>query len=312
MAGRLPRVLLGLLRNPGQNGPRLLLELRLRSLAARNRYGRRRLTGSGGAVVNLTSYGHRIDTVFYAIESIARGSVRPRRLILWLDDAAVVADPPPSLCRLRARGLEVLHCPDYGPHKKQYAYASTVPRPTLPLVAADDDVLYPRRWLADLLAAHSRHPAEAHAHRTHRVEFDGEVLAPYARWSAGTGTEAGFRVFCTGVSGILYPPALLTALAAEGEEFLRLAPWADDVWVHAVMVRHGFRGRQVAAVQAEYPAIPGTQRGTLYRRNVRDGGNDAQMRACLGPLELSRMRLDTPIGAAVRRTRTTGTSAHAG
>jgi hypothetical protein len=292
VTARLPRLLAALLRDPAAFGVRLRLALRLRGLRVRSRSASRPVTGDGAAVVNLTSYGHRIETVFYAIESIAAGTVRPRRLILWLDDPAVLADPPRPLRRLRSRGLELLYCPDYGPHKKQFAYASTVPSPVLPLVAADDDVLYPRRWLADLLAGYARYPGDVHAHRTHRVEFDGGSVAPYSRWSAGSGTRASFRTFCTGVSGILYPPALLTALAAEGTGFIGQAPWADDVWVHSVMLRHGFRGRQVAERQAEYPAVPGTQRGTLYGRNVRDGGNDAQIRACFGDAEVRRMLED--------------------
>ncbi|MET0954975.1 MAG: hypothetical protein ABWY68_03430, partial [Cryobacterium sp.] len=168
MTGRLARVLSGLRRDPAATLERLSLELRLRLLAAQCRYGRRPVTGTGRAVVNLTSYGHRIDTVFYTIESIARGALRPRRVILWLDDADVVADPPPALRRLMKRGLEVLWCADYGPHKKQYAYASTMASAELPLVAADDDVLYPRLWLADLLAAYARHPEDVHGHRAHR------------------------------------------------------------------------------------------------------------------------------------------------
>ena len=296
MTGRLPRLLAGLLRDPAASWARLRLDLRLRRLRARSRFSSRPVTGDAAAVVNLTSYGHRIGTVFYTVESIAAGTVRPRRLILWLDDPAVLAHPPRTLDRLRARGLELLYSPDYGPHKKQFAYASTVHSPALPLVAADDDVLYPRRWLADLLTGYARYPGDVHAHRTHRIEFDdGHDIAPYARWSAGTGTQASFRTFCTGVSGILYPPALLTALATEGTGFTDRAPWADDVWVHSVMVRHGFRGRQVAALQAEYPAVPGTQRGTLYGRNVRDGGNDAQIHACFGSAELRRM-LEDPGG----------------
>lgn len=290
--GRLRRVLRGAAADPRGFVVRLRLAARMAGLRAWNRWGRSTVTGPGAAVVNLTSYGHRLQTVFYAVESIARGRVRPQRMILWLDDPAVLADPPPSLIRLRRRGLELLACPDYGPHKKQFAYARTVVAPRVPLVAADDDVLYPRRWLAQLLSVHSRHPHDVIGHRTHRVEFDGDDLAPYTRWTPGTGTAAGYRTLCTGVSGILYPPGLLTALAAEGDAFRRWAPYADDIWVHSVMLRHGFRGRQVADRQAEYPAIPGTQRGTLYRRNVRDGGNDAQIRACFGPFERERMRLD--------------------
>jgi hypothetical protein len=296
VTGRLRRVLQGAVADPRDFADRLRVKSAMAALRLRNRVSRRPVTGSGGAVVNLTSYGHRVPTVFYAVESIGRDRVRPRRLILWLDDPDVLAAPPAELLRLRSRGLEILACPDYGPHKKQFAYASSSPDPTLPLVAADDDVLYPRGWLAQLLGAYRRHPEDVHGHRTHRIGIRGHAVAPYADWTPGRGTEAGFTVFCTGVSGILYPPRMVAALAEEGDAFLLRAPHADDVWVHSVMVRHGFRGRQVAAAQAEYPAIPGTQRDTLYGRNVLGGGNDSQIAACFGATELERMRLDT-VGA---------------
>jgi hypothetical protein len=293
VTGRLVRVLRGAAADPQAFADRVRLESELTGLRLANRYSARRVTGAAPVVVNLTSYGHRLQSVFYAVESIARGRVRPRRLILWLDDADVLAAPPAQLRRLQRRGLELLPCPDYGPHKKQFAYANSTHHQGLPLVAADDDVLYPRHWLAQLLAAHRAHPEDVHGHRTHRIRFvDGDV-APYTAWTPGRGTTAGFDVFCTGVSGIIYPPRLLTALAAEGDAFLRLAPFADDVWVHSVMVRHGFRGRQVAPAQAEYPAIPGTQSRTLYGRNVLAGGNDSQIVACFGARERERMRADS-------------------
>jgi hypothetical protein len=292
VTGRLWRVLLGAVSDPHDFADRLRVKTALTRLRLRNRVSRRRVTGSGAAVVNLTSYGHRVHTVFYAVESIGRDRVRPRRLILWLDDPEVLAAPPPELLRLRSRGLELLACPDYGPHKKQFAYASSTPDPMLPLVVADDDVLYPRGWLAQLLAAYRRHPEDVHGHRTHRIGLENGAVAPYSDWVPGRGTEAGFTVFCTGVSGILYPPRLVSAFADEGDAFLQRAPHADDVWVHSVMVRHGFRGRQVAAAQAEYPAIPGTQRDTLYGRNVLGGGNDSQIAACFGATELERMQQD--------------------
>jgi hypothetical protein len=297
MTGRLWRVLRGAVADPRNFADRLRLKAAVSALRLRNRFSRRRVTGSAPVVVNLTSYGHRVHTVFTVLESIGRDRVRPRRLILWLDDPDVLAAPPAELLRLRSRGLELLACPDYGPHKKQFAYATTIhggeTTGELPLVVADDDVLYPRGWLTQLLGAYRRHPEDVHAHRTHRIGLRDGGVAPYAEWTPGRDTEAGFTVFCTGVSGILYPPGLVSALADEGDAFLHRAPHADDVWVHSVMVRHGFRGRQVAAAQAEYPAIPGTQLNTLYGRNVLGGGNDSQIAACFGAVELDRMWQET-------------------
>ncbi|MDJ0337989.1 hypothetical protein [Cryobacterium sp. PH31-O1] len=289
---RFNRLVADLRRDPAALAQRATIRLRLAGLRLSNRLSRRSVAGSGAVVVNLTSFGHRIDLVFYALETIAGGRIRPGRLILWLDDGAALAHPPATLRRLQRRGLEIASCPDFGPHKKQYPYALT--GPTLPLVAADDDVLYPRRWLAELLEAAARHPLDVTGQRAHTITFDGDRVAPYARWVAARGTAASFRTLCTGVSGIYYPLGLLEALRAEGDAFLRVAPRADDLWVYAVAVRHGIRARQVGERQAEYPAIPGSQRGTLYRQNVTEGGNDAQFAACVGELERQRMLRDDP------------------
>ena len=289
---RFDRLVTDLRRDPADLAQRAAIRLRLAFLRLSNRLSRRPVVGTGAVVVNLTSFGHRIDLVFYALETIASGRIRPRRLILWLDDAATLAHPPAALRRLQRRGLEICSCPDFGPHKKQYPYALS--GPTLPLVAADDDVLYPRRWLAELLEAAARHPLDVIGQRAHTITFDGDRVAPYARWVAARGTAASFRTLCTGVSGIYYPLGLLDALLAEGDAFLRVAPRADDLWVYSVAVRHGIRARQVGARQAEYPAIPGSQRGTLYRQNVTEGGNDEQFAACVGERERARILRDAP------------------
>ena len=102
-------------------------------------------------------------------------------------------------------------------------------------------------------------------------------MGSYASWAPRTSDQPSFAAICIGVSGIIYPPALLDALRDEGEAFMVRAPRADDIWVHAVAVRHGIRTRQVHEPQTEFPAIPGTQIGTLYRQNVTLGGNDEQI-----------------------------------
>lgn len=307
---RISRAVRRLAHDPAGTFRRARLELRLRGLQRRNRRTAPRVTGEGACVVNLTSHGHRIATVHLAIESIAAGSVLPARMILWLDDEQALRNPPAPLVRLRERGLEILPTPDYGPHKKQYSYASTQPA-TVPLVAADDDVLYPRTWLADLLRGAAETPDVVLGPRTHSVVLTAEGIAPYAQWRPGVGTAPSYRTLVTGVSGVLYPPEFLAALRDEGERFRTVAPRADDIWVHSVAVRHGFRSRQLAERQAEYPEIPGTGRNTLYRENVVLGGNDTWIASSYGTAEVARMRRDDPADRDVLETATQETGAEA-
>lgn len=208
------------------------------------------IIGDGDANVSLTSYGKRIATVWKTIETIGGGTVKPRRIILWLDDAAALADPPAPLKRLRARGLEIRSCRDYGPHKKYFPYVCEVfpDEPERTLVTADDDVFYPPNWLEELLAAHR--PDGVTAFRA-RVRSDG----PYRSWPNCTTTEPSERVFATGVSGVAYPPILLDALRDRGDKFTEVCPFADDFWLHFAAVATGVPIRQVRDTSALWWAM---------------------------------------------------------
>lgn len=216
-------------------------------LQLRNRASAQPVVGNADANVSLTSYGKRIATVWKTIETIGMGTARPRRLILWLDDAASIADPPASLERLKVRGLEIRHCHDYGPHKKYFPYVKEIlpDEPTRTLVTADDDAYYPPDWLAELLAAHRSDQVTAFRAR---VRSDGV----YRSWPMCTTTEASERVFATGVSGVAYPPRLLHVLGARGDAFTTVCPRADDYWLHYAAVATGVPIRQVRSVPANW------------------------------------------------------------
>ncbi|PZR54244.1 hypothetical protein DNL40_04840 [Xylanimonas oleitrophica] len=276
---------------------RLLRALaRSAALAARNRWSSAPLTGDAPVDLCVTTYGRRAATVHLALESVAAGTVRPRRAILWVDEERLVTAPPAPLRRLRARGLEIRRCEDLGPHKKQFPYV-TAGGPG-PFVTADDDVLYPRGWLAGLLAAHRRLPGCVVAHRAHRVTTVAGTIGPYAGWVAETATEPSAATLPTGVSGVLYPPAMVAALREAGRAFLAVAPRCDDVWVHAVAVRAGVGVAQVSATPRDYLLVPGTQAGALFQENGSGGGNDqAAAAAYVGEVRRAVLRDAAPAGS---------------
>lgn len=264
----------------------------------RNLVSRRRVTSPGdGPVVSLTSFGSRTSRVFLAIESIGRGTVRPSRLVLWLDEAEQVTRPPRALRRLRRRGLEILATPDLGPHKKYFPYVRGLDRHTASLVTADDDTIYPRDWLERLVAAQSATPGHVICYRARRFSFgpDGQI-APYASWPLVDDDAPSPRVLPTGVSGVLYPPAMLDALRDAGEAFRRCAPRTDDIWLHATALRTGTSVRQIAPQPGLFPIIPGSQRESLVASNVHGSGNDDALRATYTDAELELLRSDVATG----------------
>jgi hypothetical protein len=253
--------------------------VRVPLLGATSRFSSRPLVDDRGTtVVSLTSYGARLRTVHLTVESIGRGSVRPRRIVLWVDPDVVVEDLPPALLRMRERGLEIGVSPaPYGPHTKYFPYVVSEAPHDAPLVTADDDSLYPRTWLAVLQEA-AAGSDDVVCYRAHRVRFgpDG-ALAPYNSWTPVTDTTASPLNFATGVSGVAYPPAFLDELARLGDAFTDSCPRADDVWLHFAAVQGGRRIRQIGPRPRKFPEVMRTQATALHRDNTGRTANDLQI-----------------------------------
>lgn len=245
--------------------------------ALRNRFSRRRITGDALVVVSLTSHGDRLSKVHHAIESIAAGSIRPQRLILSLDshEDALEAGQRRTLVRLRRRGLEIIEAPRMGPHAKYYPYVASVTDHVVPLVTADDDIIYPGDWLATLLAARSRNPHVIHCLRAHAFGMENGNASPYSTWRPASTTRPSYATFLTGVSGVIYPPAFLNHLREAGEAFRFVSPKADDVWLHAQAVAAELRIAQVYERPLTYPVVLGTQLSALWRHNTGGAAGDS-------------------------------------
>lgn len=279
-------VLLAMMRSDPRLLASLILDLLAKSpelsyLAARNRISSVSVLGSASCTVSLTTYGKRLNSAYLAVESIARGKVRPRRMVLWLSHEDFDRPLPDTLKRLAARGLEVRPCNDYGSHKKYYPYLEESDHLDEQLVTADDDAIYPSDWLSSLQEAWTGDPSLIHCHRAHRLLLtpDHRHIAPYASWPACTTTRPSRRTFPTGVGGVSYPPEFQRYLASLGTRFTELSPRADDVWLHYAATTGGWRIRQISQTRLELRSVPGTFRESLAVSNVNAGGNDVQIRA---------------------------------
>lgn len=245
-------------------------------LRVANRFSTSSFVRRGGPVVSLATYGKRIGTVYLTIESIARGKCLPSRLILWLDEEALFENLPASLQKLQARGLEVKLCKNYGPHKKYYPYLESSESFDVPLVTADDDVVYSRAWLRDLVRSFEQSPDSVNCYLAKVVALEDDKIGPYMTWQFCKTQEPSLRHMSHGISGVMFPPQFLAKLKAAGTRFETLCPKNDDLWLHVQAVRNGTKIKQVDSRAQRPPLIPGTQEVGLYHYNYA-GGNDRQI-----------------------------------
>ncbi len=266
---------------------RVRTRLKMRQLNLRNRFSKAPLCDPDGPVVSLTSHRDRLATVYYTIESIGMGSRKPGRLILWLNEPAVVADPPRTLKRLAARALEIRLAEDFGPHTKYYPYVSGEPATALPLVTADDDIIYPWFWLAKLIEAHTADPSVIHCFRARRIDIQNGRMMPYNEWHLCSDAQPSHLNFITGVSGAIYPPAFQDYLRRQGSVFRGCCPFADDIWLSVAALRSGFRVAQVSAYPHHFRHIPGSQLVRLHTTNNLQGQNQVQLRKTFTEADLA-------------------------
>jgi SAM-dependent methyltransferase len=190
-------------------------------------------------IVSLTSYGKRLaDTAPYAIVTLLNQSTKPDNLILWVanEDKEKI---PPIMEKLTQKGLEIRFCEDIKSYKKLILAIETFPDDYI--ITADDDVYYPENWLEQLIVEHQKYPKKIICHRAHGIKVDENYnLLPYLQWDScvepSNYSKRLEAIFPTGVGGILYPPKCLYKDIANKESFMKLVPYADDIWFWAMAV----------------------------------------------------------------------------
>ena len=189
--------------------------------------------GNDKLVVSLTSYGHRISNVYLAIESIMQGSMKPNRIILWLDEKTNPDSLPITLKKQQERGLEILYCQDLLSYKKLI--------PTLChcndscIITIDDDVIYEYDLVENLYNSYKKYPKAISGTRVRLISFDSKgKIDSYNKWDFQNMYNPSHLNFATGVGGILYPPNIFTPEVFNNEVFMGLCKYGDDIWFKAM------------------------------------------------------------------------------
>jgi hypothetical protein len=243
--------------------------------------------GEAPVLVSLTTYPARIASVWITIESILRQSRPPDEILLVLSRAEFPQGTiPPRLQRMTGRDLRLMWT-----EENSRSYKKLLPtlqeNPHACIVTADDDTIYPKRWLESLLQGHRDHPNAIVGHRGTEILLQDGQLLPYARWPRADAQTAGNRVFLTGMGGILYPPGALPEPTLDYGLAMELCPTADDVWFRTMALLAGTPVRKLSYGDGDYPANrAATQSTALWRVNFTSGRNDEQFARALDYFDL--------------------------
>lgn len=236
----------------------------------------------GELIISLTSYGNKLHNLYLTIESLLHQTVKPNRIILWLDKTKYQAfeSIPVALRCQEKRGLDILLCEDVRSYTK--LVPTIINYPDDVIISVDDDIIYPIDFVERLYRAYQKDKSKIYFYRGHYVLFDDKGNPkPYLEWVQRGSKGCDIYNFPTGVSGILYPPHCYHEDMTNKELFLKLCPHADDVWFKAMTMLKGTLCEQVFTPHFDYKFIPLDieEETSLQSINVVNGGNDKQIKA---------------------------------
>lgn len=243
-------------------------------------------------IVSLTTHGKRLYEVHMTIESIMQGTIKPNRIILWLDKDVEGQPLPVLLEKQRERGLEILYN-----QRNIRSFTKLIPTlrlcPDAIIVTIDDDMFYQPDMLEGLLKAHQMYPNDVLANRVDTIVLgsDGKPLT-CLKWNLfQKPKEPSPLNVALGVEGVLYPPNSFDDEVLNEEVFMSICTTADDLWFKAMELK---AGTEVRHVYTHYEKGGGTipnldvQDVGLQQinENVNDVRNDIQLEKVLTMYDL--------------------------
>lgn len=227
-------------------------------------------------IVSLTSYPGRFEHIHTALKSIMLQTVKPDKIIVWLDEEVERGQLTPKMLALEKYGIEYKNMPgDLKPHKKYLHAMQEFPDDII--ITVDDDLIYSGDVIESLIKTHERYPDAVCARRVHKMikKPDG-TIASYHDWLGeyrGCATPS-HDLIATGVGGVLYPPHCLYEKAFDRELITALSLKADDIWLKFMEL---LKGTYVVWAPCRIPMpdlIEKEQKTSLRSENVAQNMND--------------------------------------
>jgi hypothetical protein len=227
-------------------------------------------------IVSMTSYPARFHCIHIALKSIMLQTVKPDRIIVWLDEDVSRNSYTKEMTELEKYGVEYRNAPgDLKPHKKYIHAMQEYPDDII--ITVDDDLIYSADLIKSLMKTHEKYPDAVCARRVHKIiKNKNSDIASYNEWIGEyTGSsKPSHDLIATGVGGVLYPPHCLDKRTFDIEKICELSLKADDIWLKFMEL---LSGTKVVFAPCAIPMpqlIEKEQSSNLRSENVSQNMND--------------------------------------
>lgn len=244
------------------------------SLLADNRLGLQAKSAPANVIISLTSIPSRLGTLHLTIKSLLNQNISFEKIILWLHED-LKTSLPLKLTKLQGNRFEILYCTSTEPHRKLVNSLNLLPDQII--VTCDDDMMYPRDWLSRLLESWQQAPEDIVAHMCRKIRIEDGEMMPYKTWRGESNGKSSGLTLALGWGGVLFPPGSLDDRVTDKESYMRLSPYADDLWFKAMAMLKGTEMRKSSKPNPEPVPIKSTQSISLSQKNIDDDQNRIQL-----------------------------------
>ena len=250
-------------------------------------------------ILSLTSYGKRVKgSAVFTVYSLLRQTVRPERVVLWLNEDEYNSENLPSDLRFLCNyGLEVRFGKDIGSYTKLIHSLSAFPDKHI--ITADDDLYYSKNFVREFVEAHRQHPQAIITGFAKVPVSDSDYqLAPYDAWPEYHHVTASFKydslkLFPLGVGGVFYPSHVFDDEVLNEVVFTALCPKADDIWLYIMGLRSQAEKRILTDSRIAYYHTDLLRqyitKDRLTATNRFRGENDTQLQALMEYYKIERL-----------------------
>lgn len=258
----------------------LYLKTKYDGLYEKDLFIRKKYSNNKGmrVIVSLTSFSKRLANLHIVIKSLLSQTYSPDLIVLYLGDDVDETNVPDSLKNLEKYKFKIVYgCENLKPHKKYFfamqEYSDDI------IITVDDDAVYDKNLVRDLMKTHLKNPGSIVARRVNRILFDeyGNIN-PYNDWLIEDlsirNSRPSFDLIATGVGGVLYPPHLINKILFDKSAIIKTSLLADDLWLKYVeLISHVPVVRTSGLISHPFVFEDSDNTG-LAKENVLNSNND--------------------------------------
>lgn len=189
----------------------------------------------GKIYVSCTTTSKRLEYLYYMVKSIERQTLRPACMVINVSRAPYLMDEGLSEIPswLEQNWIRINWVENTGSYRKLLPLINEVEDEDL-VITADDDILYPRDWLQQLVNASKKYPKSIVSARSRYIRkgIGGRFLG-YYYWQICNYRKESFWLLPTTGGGAVFRRQFFDLDILNNPVFLDLAPTSDDLWFRA-------------------------------------------------------------------------------